>query len=330
VDSTTTTTASGETSTTVPAPTTVAPTTVAPTSVAPTTVPAPTTTAPPAPARPAPATAFAILEGDLVELDAANGDVVTTLAEFFEDDGLFRGDLELSPDRSTLYFSEGYEDSWFACESSVGAIGRVDFATRAVEIVAEGWSPSVSPDGARLAFVTSSLCLPDPDEPELWVLTPADRVVVLDLATSARVEIVSTSPPTAYDDPAAIDWASFHPSGDLLVATADGNVRRVPSTEDGTVQSNPIVSDGEPAFPVAAFEQSLVVMEVGDEGAIRMVEIDLDSGASTPVWDSEFFVAANGDRDGHVIVIDAAADETTITSNLHVLALDAFASGVAW
>jgi hypothetical protein len=298
-----------------------------PTVATPTT--APSRPAPPAPT-PAPTTAFAIVDSDLLELDATTGATRRTIVELFEGDGVFRGNLVLTRDRGSAYYSEGYEDSWFDCGSSVGSVGRVDLTTGATETIAAGWSPSLSPSGDRLAYLTSSLCLPDPEQPDIWVLTPADRVVVLDLATSARIEITTATSPSAYDDPAALDWVRFHPNGDLLVATANGNVHRVASDAPTTAQNGPVVARGVLMFPVAAYERTLVVLQIGDEGATTVAEIELGSGATSTLWESELFVVAAGDPAGHVLVIDSDALENVNDGDLTVLALDQFVTDVAW
>jgi hypothetical protein len=283
-----------------------------------------------APSAPAPSSAFAVVGSDLVELDPVSGAVVRTIVPFFEGDGVFRGDLELTPDRSAAYFGEGYEDSWFSCDASLGKIGRVDLTSGRVESFGPGWSPSLSNDGGRLAFLTSTVCLPDPEEPEFWVLTPADRVVVVDLATSERVEILSATSPVHYSDPNALDWVAFHPSGDLLVGIAAGDVHRVDSRTAGTVQSGPVVFRGDLVVPIAVAEASFVAVTFGDEGATTVVEVDLATGIPRPIWESESFVAVGGDRAGNVVVIDPGAAASTASGRLTVLALDTFASAVAW
>jgi len=59
-------------------------------------------------------TAIALVEQDLVEINTATGNVVRTIAASFSGDGAYRGGFELTPDRQYLYFSEGWEDSWYS------------------------------------------------------------------------------------------------------------------------------------------------------------------------------------------------------------------------
>ena len=119
---------------------------------------------------------------ELVEIDLETGSVVRVIAQL-PNEGHFFGDLQLNWDGTAALIAEGVEDAWFSCESSPGAIRRVDFADGSSEVVATGAEPRLSPDGTRLAYLAASTCIPDPDNAGNWVLTIYDSVVVRDLET---------------------------------------------------------------------------------------------------------------------------------------------------
>lgn len=292
-----------------------------------------TTTAPAPDLEPAPETAFAVVDNDLVELDVASGEIVRVVAEWFNGDGVFRGSLQLTPDRTAAYFGEGYEDSWYGCESSVGSIGRVDLASGELEGQFAGTAPSLSTDGTRLAYLASEVCVPDPEAPELWVLTPYDRVVVHDLASGESVEITTATAPADYGDPNGLQWVGFHPSGDVLVLTSGGDLYRVPSTSPGVVQDHPVVASAPPGFPYEMIGESLLTVGTGDEGATRVVAVDLGGGgAETTLWESEYPVTLGVGALGHVIVADGNPEGSAATTGpVTVIALgEPYVYSVDW
>lgn len=290
------TTTTPETTTTLRPTTTAEPTTT--TTVAPTTTAPPTSTTVPGPAPTPPTIAYAVGETDLVEVDVAAGEITRTVAERFTGEGVFRGSLRLTPDGGTLWYSEGYEDGWFGCESSVGSIGRVDLATGEVTKHAAGSGVEIAPDGARIAYLASDLCLPDPENPESWVLTPYDRVVVADPAAETEQEIVSEPAPDADDAPTAVTWAGFTPNGRLLVLTADRRLRRVDLDGPAVLQEHPVVVEDVRGLPVGTTKGAVITVDVGDEGSTDVYAIDLASGGASLLATSEGFVtvgvAANG------------------------------------
>lgn len=308
VETTSTTVAS---TTTVPAPTTDDSTTVAPTTtVEPTTTTtaAPTTTAPatsttvPGPAPTPPAVAYAVGDSDLVEIDVADGSVTRTVSELFEGDGVFRGGLRLAPDGATLWYSEGYEDGWFGCESSVGSIGRVDVASGAATTFAAGSGVEVAPDGSRIAYLASDLCLPDPENPADWVLTPYDRVVVADPVAGTEQVVVTEPAPDAGDAPTAVTWAGFAPNGELLVLTAAGRLRRVDLAGPAVLQEHPVVLEEVRGIPVGTTEGALITVDAGDEGSADVFAIDLASGGASLLASSEGFVTVGVAANGAIVV----------------------------
>lgn len=301
----TTTTVVADTTTTVPESTTTveSSTTTAPTTVAPTTTTAAPTATLPGPAPTPPGNAFVASDDTLVQVDVATGAPVATLGELFNGDGLYRGDLRLSPDGASLWFSEGYEDGWYGCESSVGSFGRVDIATGAIELVGRGIGPEPSPDGALLAYIDSTLCLPDPENPEFWVLTPYDRVVVRDLATGSERTFVSQPPPQDYAAPNLVAWAGFTATGELLVRTADEQLRRVDLDGSGVLQDHPVVLEELRGIPVGTTTGGwLVTVDYGDEGSADVFAVDLETGTTARLATSEGFVSAGVSVDGAIVL----------------------------
>lgn len=307
-----TTTTVEATTTTVDTTTTTVPETT--TTAAPTTTVEPTTTVPAVPPPEAPATAFAIAGNDLVELDPASGEPVRTIVERFDGDGVFRGDLRLAPDGATIWFSEGYEDGWYGCDSSVGSVGRVDLATGAVELVGVGYGLEPSPDGATVAYVSSDLCLPDPENPESWVLTPYDRVIVRDLASGDERAFVTDVAPDSYSSPSQVEWAGYSTDGELLVLTTDGGLRSIDPLGSDVIQDHPVVLESLVGYPVGAVEGGLVTIAVGDEGSADLYRVDLPAGDATLLATSESYLVAGVATTGAVVasgfgqvdVVDAA------------------------
>ena len=277
--------------------TTAPPTTVPASTTAPTTAP-PTTTPPTA----APATAYAAANEQLIEVDVATGATVRVLQEFFSDEGVFRGGLRLSPDRSVIWFSEGYEDSWFGCESSIGSFGSVDAATGELEVQGVGSGVEPSADGQLISYITSSLCLPDPENPEIWVLTPSDRVVVRQLDTGDEREFVTDTPPDGYGAPSAVLGAVFSPGGSLLVLLGDGRLINVDIDGSGVIQDHPVALPEVVGNPVAATADALITLLFGDEGSTDIFSIDPATGAPTLLASAGAYVAVAVSADGQIAV----------------------------
>lgn len=295
------TTTVAETTTTVAATTTVAETTT-------TAVGSSTTIADGEPVD-TPESAFVAADQALLEVDVASGAVDRVLDEFFTGDGVFRGELRLTPDRSTLWYSEGYEDGWYGCDSSVGSFGRVDVASGSSEVVGTGVGPEPSPDDALVAYVTTELCLPDPENPEFWVLTPYDRAVVRDVTTGEEREFVTDPAPDDYSSPSQVEWAGFRPNGRLLVLTTDGQLRLVDVDGSSVLQDHPVLLDDVRGFPVGTTRGALVTVDFGDEGSADLYSIDTATGAATLLASSEGFMTAGVSFDG-AIVVTAFADVT--------------------
>ena len=257
-----------------------------------------------APLPPAPATFFATRDIDLVEIDVASGSVTNTIDQYFSGDGLFRGGLRLSPDRSTIYFSEGYEDSWYACESSVGSIASISLADGTITPLGVGGALELSPDGATIIHLDSDTCLPDPEQPDLWVLTPYDRVVVRDIATGATTEYATATAPDGYDSVTTIGWADLADDGSLLVLTGAGEIHRIPAGESGAIQDFPVVVTTD-ATPLEIVGDRIIAAIYGTEGSTDLVSISLADGTTAPLASTESYMTVGVDPSGRII---AAAD----------------------
>ena len=321
-------------STEPPATTTISsqpsPSTAPPTTAAPSSVPSPSV---PTSVAAAPSTAFITLLPAFVELDLASGAVVRTIDEFFSGEGLFRSALRVSADRSNAWFSEGYEDGWYGCESSVGQIGRIDLTTGAVEMVAAGGLPEPSPDGTRVAYVDSEVCSPDPEAPANWVVTPMDRVVVRDVASGDEVEFVTAPTPVDGASPSTVSWAGFTGGGTLLALTADGDLRSIDPTGSPVLQDHPVVASGVGGSPVGVIGDLLLVTVTGDEGAVELVAVDAAGGGRARLASSERFFDVGVDAASGT-VLAAGYGEIAVEPGAPVTVLDlpdgAFFSTLDW
>lgn len=324
---TTTTTTEVATTTTTAAPTTTSSTTT--TSISPTT----TTTVPEFPLvinGSAPDSAIAVAEMALIEVDVATGATLRVIQDFFNGDGIFRGGLQVTADRQTLWYSEVYEDSWFACDSSKGTIGRMalEFEAPETEAVALGYGASISPDGSRIAYVSTSLCLPDPENPEFWVLTPADRAVVINpRMPSERFEFVTATAPDSYGAPSEVTWAGFAFDGAVLVHLGDGNVHRVPIDSTLPIQDHPVYASGVAERVVGVVGDVLIGVLDGDEGSSDLLAIEPESGSRTLLASSENPIDVGVAPSGHLLVTSFGVVE--VVPGAPVTVLDA-SSGVVY
>lgn len=331
--------------TTAVAPASTAPTT-APTTEAPLTTEAPPTTdAPPAPpAADLPETLVAFTQPDdltrrYVEVDVATGSIVRDLATVALE-ATFPSRPEAVPDRSGIFYSQGWEDSWFSCDSSLPRIRFVGVDGGEPTVVASGAEPRVSPDGTRLAYLTSSRCIPDPADAN-YVLTPIDSVVVRDLATGAETTWVDDE--LASLDPTGLSYTELYRlelSG--LVWLGDGELavsgRRF-SADLTSVAPAPAYVTEVFADTVIGFDPGTndVLVEVripgdlSDDSVARLVGYDLDTGERTeregraagPAADGGGFAATAGGlvvrlQDGAIVLPDG----TSITPEVPLAGID--------
>lgn len=247
-------------------------------------------------------TAVALVGQDLVEIDTSTGAVLRTFKEFFSGDGAYRGGFQLSPDRQYLYFSEGWEDSWYSCESSPGSVGRINLATGEILDLWTGTGIAISPDGNFAAYLESSQCLPDPEEPDLWVVTPYDTVVVVDLRIMEPAMMNSQALPTAYDDPNSLRAVSFHPDGDVVVLGQDGVVYKVPMGSANPIQSHPQLLSGITAYSATVAGNSLLTVEWNSEAdEITLKSHDLTTGAVNLLLTAPSWIEVGVDPSGEII-----------------------------
>jgi hypothetical protein len=325
VEVTTTTAPPTSTSTTTTSTTSTSTTTTSTTSTTSTSTTTSTTTPVPATVPPmpadAPATVVATDATDLIEIDVRTGAIVRTVTTDFNGGGVFRGDLRLSGDRAAIWFSEGYEDGWYGCDSSIGSIGRVDVATGAFEVLGLGTGPEPSLDGRSVAYRSSELCLPDPENPDLWVLTPYDRVVVRLLESGEELEFVTAETPDRWDSPGAVAWGGFDAGGNLLVLLADGRLFGVELDGPGVIQDHPMIVPAVIGAPVGVFGGTLFTVDLGDEGSADVYAIDLASGAADRIVASEAYLAVGLDPETGYVVVNGA-DEVRVTVDAPVGVLE--------
>jgi hypothetical protein len=265
---------------------------------------------------------FAVVAGDLVELDPLTGNVARVVIPQFSGDGVFRLLLQQSIDRRRLYFTEGYEDSWYSCDTSRGGVGMVDLTTGVVEELGFGGGIAVAPDGGSIAWIDSSLCLPDPRAPDLEVLTPGDRIVVRDLATGSTSEIVTrfAIAPDATEFPESIGWVGFDPDGELFVATIGGALYRA-DLASMTIEDDAGVQLPSGGRPIGVSNGHLLMY--GDIAQTSVVAIEFSTGSQSVWWESTAPVYASIGFDGRVVIADRAADEPSTSGSVTVLPVPA-------
>ena len=140
----------------------------------------------------------------------------------------------------------------------------------------------------------------DPELPELWVLTPSDRVVVRRLDTGEEREFVTDTPPDGYDAPSAVLGAGFTPGGGLLVLLGDGRLINVDIDGSGIIQDHPVALPEVLGYPVAATAEALITLLFGDEGSSDVFSIDLASGVPTLLASAGAFIAVGVSADGQI------------------------------
>jgi hypothetical protein len=214
--------------------------TTTPTDTPPTSVAAPSTLPETSPTtRPAlPATILVGWEnGVIAEHDIRSGKIVRTITTEAYPEGRFFSDLHRAPN-GAVYVASGYEDSWYSCEYIDGDINVID-GDGSIDRIAPGGPPIISSDGTKLAYLTSSDCVTDPEN-EMWFVSNIDTLVVRTLATGA--ERSWTFPGAQYRADArsvlrspvwANDGAVLVMSGDRIV-TVDVNSSAVPAIASGT------------------------------------------------------------------------------------------------
>ncbi len=227
------TTAVSVTSTTAVPETTEAPVTTAPSGQ--TTLTTETESATTVPSVAQVGTVAVLVENYLVLVDVATGE--TSYSKEVSGGGQFADNLSLSPDGTTAYYDISWEDFWYSCEASVGEVDSLvmDGTSEPVPLVfGADWTFALTTDFA--AYVTSNRCIPDPEQPDDWVIVYFDTVGLVDIVT-----LVETDLPLDLAENVELVDITFDMERNLLVLTTDGDLFRV-GPEQLTVAEAPSVA----------------------------------------------------------------------------------------
>jgi hypothetical protein len=270
------------------------------------------------------------LVDEVVILDPNDGSVQATISGNFHVEGEYPGLFALDRARSRLYFSLGFEDSWYSCESEQGQIRRLDLVTGVEEVFADGWSPAISPDGRWLAVVAAGGCYPDPDV-DSWVMAPGSQVEIFDLADDSMSPVNTISlqqSPTSYGDEDQVHFVVWDAdSTDLLVDIGDGTMRRVRRDTTDWLTDAPVEFEtGDPflaaataeSFYILNYYEDLYVLTVVDRATNEVVET-----REIPGWYASVAVNARGE------VLIGGSDLLVLPSGEEI-SLDGAVYNLAW
>ncbi|HEV2068483.1 MAG TPA: hypothetical protein VGR26_01670 [Acidimicrobiales bacterium] len=238
-------------------------------------------TAGPAPATASPAPERATLiaadeRGRIVELSADDGTQVGVLADGAITGGSV-GSLTVAGDRRTVFFADHDPLVGLPCDSTVVALGLADGRTTTI---GPGFAPALSPDGGRLAYVTT-----DGDSSGC-----AYAATVRDLATGAETAWAIDS---GWADHYGICSLTWTPGASALAAQlchgADTVLHRVPLDGAGTIGDATYLGPGDPerSWTAAAPGTGAGTVVVAErcclstsplEPSHRLVILDVDSG----------------------------------------------------
>ncbi|MFW2339072.1 MAG: hypothetical protein ACN4GK_03395 [Acidimicrobiia bacterium] len=271
----------------------------------------------------------------LVILDVITGERLKTFDPSFDGDGMSVGRMSLTRDASALYYSVGWEDSWYACEYSQGQIWKFDLEFGIATQIASGHNPSVSPDGRWLATLYSEQCLPDPENPESWVLTPTDTVILYDLSsgwpTESRRWSVS-SPPTTYEDQQMLTWVDWRAnSQSLVVVNNSGRVFEMTLDHVGAIDVGRPLTEGVLGYPQALIGDTLYATV--DEtpfavGAFDLYAFDLDTGGpGESIAQSVGWISATADTTRTRLIW---GHDTQVTTSSSTFGLENYLISFAW
>src|SRR5690606_10416347 len=155
---------------------------------------------------------LAVIDGAVSRVSLPDGEIETIL-EGFDEPAAFRAYLSEMAD-GRIFYIEGWEDFWYTCEASRGELGYIDPADPALTRYSFGSHIAVSPDRASLAVVESRLCFPDPEEPDAWVVTPAN---VLFSEGDVAFEILLEADPEPPGFETGLSWVAWEDTDHLLV-----------------------------------------------------------------------------------------------------------------
>lgn len=271
----------------------------------------------------------------LVIVDVATGERLKIFDPYFEGDGMFVGRMSLTPDASALYYDVGWEDSWYSCESSQGQIWKLDLAFGIDTNIAPGFNPTISPDGRWMAALLSEQCLPDPAQPESWVLTPTDTIVLYDLTSGWPTETKRWSTefaPTAYDDPQMLAWVGWRGDSESLVAMNNaGTIFELSLDHAGPIDTGPPLVAVVYGYPQALIGETLYMIR--DEtpeafGGFDLVAVDLTTGSTGEVITQTVgwpFAAADTTRTRLIW-----GSDTQVGTAETMFSLETYLTGLAW
>ena len=271
----------------------------------------------------------------LVIVDVETGERLKLMDPYFSGDGMGIGRMALRTDAAALYYAVGFEDSWYSCDYSDGQVWRLDLGFGTVTVVGSGHSPTISPDGRWMAVLRSEQCLPDPENPEFWVLTPTDTVVLYNLSTGMPIETRRWSlatPPTSYEDPRMITWADWRSDSQaLLVMIQAGDLFEVGLDQEGPINGGAPVAEGIQGSPQALIGETLYIVrdDTPEEwGGFDIVAVDLVSGAEGEVITQTVgwpYAAADTTRTRLIW-----GSDTQVGTATSMFSLENYLGGLAW
>ncbi|MDJ0959166.1 MAG: hypothetical protein QNJ88_00815 [Acidimicrobiia bacterium] len=267
-------------------------------------------------------TMVAWVDSVLAVVDVDTGATVHEVTDFYAGGGVFPGALQLGNDGTGVFFGVGFEDFWYSCDASVGRIDYVDLTTAERTEVAAGAGPSLSPDGSRLAYVASSICIPDPDR-ENEVIAFFDSVAVLDLVTG-RTQTWGPSPGTAQTPQSAVASLAWDTDGNrIFVAMEEGSLRVVDTRVGAALDATTSVGSGRTDTGFGTW----VLEGVTDTGTLLLTEVDYATNTSRVIEidrSSGSVVRADSWLDGYWTVrLDASGSARLLNSLTRVSGLPA-------
>ena len=243
--------------------------------------------------------------------DASFGDLVT---DEFSD--FLPYDVELGSDRTSMYVSVGYEDSWYSCDQIVGTVEHVELGTGGSELLSPGTRPRVDPSGRYLAVLDTKSCRPDPavTEPSApTYIADVDTTRLFDLETGTSVE-QSVGPADGTAPPFHIVDHLWLPDGRYAYLTSEGRFVVTDLVGGGSLDQPgvawPFAAEATAAVALAGVDDAghivAVVRPVDQAEPRRLVTVDPATGqeVATIATATGPDVWAKVDSQGRVIMAD--------------------------
>jgi len=221
-------------------------------------------------------TAVAIADDHIVIMNLdGSGDAVIT--DYFAFGGAFPARPELHPDGRRAFFSVGYEEGWYDCDTVQGEVYGVALVAGAEPyLVGQGNNPRVSPDGRSLAYLQGSECL---NAEDLTYATVLDTVVIVDLVQGG--ERVLRLPIAPQLEGPSIDDIGWDWSG-ALVYVVGRDVYRVFPDENVLSYGEPVSTLDLVAPDTAELDTAapgfVEIAGVGREGRLVLVTTTFEDG----------------------------------------------------